>query len=54
MSNIRKGQLIVSGQWAKHLKWFGKRWFWRKHRQVEKKTVRRETSSIETERETAS
>ena len=42
MSNIRKGQLTVAGEWAKHLKAFGKKLFWRRHRQLEKRTIRRE------------
>lgn len=47
MSNIRKGQLTVSGEWAKHLKWFGKRWFWKKHRRAEKKEARKQVNTKE-------
>jgi len=37
MANKRKGQLVVTTEWAKHLRKWGKREFWKKHRQEEKK-----------------
>lgn len=38
---------MVAGEWAKHLRWFGKRLFWRRHRRAEKKAVRLEIRSKE-------
>lgn len=40
MANVRKGQLIKAPQWARHLRPFWKRLFWKKHRRQE----RRETA----------
>lgn len=35
----------MSGEWAKHLRpWFKKR-FWKKHRQAEKKLINEETTT---------
>jgi hypothetical protein len=42
MANVRKGQLLVAADWAKHLRAFGKKHFWRRHRRVEKRVVRSE------------
>ncbi len=42
MSHKRKGQLTVSGEWAKHLRPFLRRIFWKKERQVVKEFVREE------------
>jgi hypothetical protein len=42
MSNNRKGQLMASGEWAKHLR-RAKKFFWRRHRLIEKRVVKRET-----------
>lgn len=39
MSNKKKGQLTVSTEWAKHLRKFGKRFFWKSERFAEKKMI---------------
>jgi len=39
MAHVRKGMLVPSPQWWKHLRdW--KRIFWKKHRKAEKKAIR--------------
>jgi len=43
MSTVKKGVLIQAGEWAKHLRRWGKRKFWRKHRGVERRIVQSET-----------
>lgn len=41
MAHVRKGHLVRSPQWAKHLKdW--KRVFWSSHRMAERKLIKRE------------
>ena len=44
MSHKKKGQLTTDGYWAKHLKKFGKRFFWKKERAAEKKHLKKGTS----------
>lgn len=44
MSHVRKGMLARCGEWAKHLRPFGKRIFWHKHRKYENRLARREAS----------
>jgi len=39
MANKKKGQLIVSKEWAKHLRKWGKRAFWKANRQASKKII---------------
>ena len=39
MTHKRKGQLTVSKEWAKHLRAFWKKQFWKKERQAEKKSI---------------
>mgnify|MGYP001799481528 CR=1 FL=1 len=39
MANNRKGQLTNSGEWAKHLRGFLKRQFWKAERQAGKKWI---------------
>lgn len=36
MSHVKKGHLASSGEWAKHLRPYAKRRFWKKHRVAEK------------------
>ena len=40
MANVKKGQLVRAPEWWKHLRWV-KRVFWKKHREAEKRLVRR-------------
>jgi len=42
MSYKRKGQLTTSGEWAKHLRGFLKRQFWKKERSMAKSVIRDE------------
>ena len=44
MANKRKGQLTTSKEWAKHLRKFGKKQFWRVERRVSKELIRKERS----------
>lgn len=39
MSYKRRGQLTMSDEWAKHLKPFGKREFWKGERNAEKSLI---------------
>jgi hypothetical protein len=42
MANKRKGQLTVSKEWAKHLRKFWQRQFWKAERTAGKKLIREE------------
>lgn len=42
MSTVKKGLLTKSGEWAKHLRRWGKRHFWHKHRKTEKVYIKKE------------
>jgi len=42
MSHKRKGQLTVATEWAKHLRKFLRRQFWKKERRAGKKVIRKE------------
>jgi hypothetical protein len=42
MSHVRKGHLLNAAEWAKHLRRYGKKLFWRRHRRVEKRVARHE------------
>ena len=42
MSNIKKGLLTHSGEWAKHLRKFWKRVFWKGERKAGKQLIRKE------------
>jgi len=42
MAHKQKGQLTTTGEWAKHLRNFLKRQFWKKERSAEKGWVRKE------------
>lgn len=39
MAHKQKGQLTTSGEWAKHLRGFLKRQFWKGERKAEKKMI---------------
>jgi hypothetical protein len=41
VANVKKGQLVPSPEWRKHLRWV-KRLFWKRQRQAEKRMARRE------------
>jgi len=45
MSHKRKGQLTVFGEWWKHLRPKGKRFFWKGERAAEKRLIRKETKN---------
>jgi hypothetical protein len=47
MSHKRRGQITVSGEWAKHLRPFLRRAFWKKERQATHDLVRKESSSMQ-------
>ena len=42
MSHKRKGQLTVSGEWAKHLRKFWRRQFWKGERKAGKRMIKNE------------
>ncbi len=48
MAHKRKGQLTVSGEWARHLRPWLRRVFWKTERQAEKDLVRAEERTIGT------
>ena len=35
MSHVKSGQMSASGEWARHLRPWHKRAFWKRHRKVE-------------------
>jgi len=39
MATKKKGQLAASSEWAKHLRKFGRRLFWRKERRAETRDI---------------
>jgi len=41
MTFKRKGQLTTSGEWVKHLRKIGKRFFWKSERIAEKKDIKK-------------
>jgi hypothetical protein len=45
MAHKRKGQLALSGEWAKHLRLFWKRQFWKKERFAGTKIIKREINN---------
>ena len=47
MSHKRKGQLTVSGEWAKHLRPYLKRIFWKSERHAERDAIRNDTLTLE-------
>lgn len=42
MGTVKKGLLTNSGEWAKHLRKIGKRFFWKGERQAGKKLIKKE------------
>ena len=45
MSTKKKGILSTDTEWRKHLRKFGKRFFWKSERKAEKKHIRKEIST---------
>jgi len=46
MTTKKKGLLTVSGEWAQHLRKFGKRFFWKGERKAGKKLIRKERNNV--------
>jgi len=44
MSHKRKGQLTVATEWAKHLRKFLRKQFWKGERRASQKAIRKEVS----------
>ena len=42
MSTVKKGMLTIDGEWMKHLRKTGKRFFWKGERKAEKKLIEKE------------
>ena len=53
MAHKRKGQLTVSGEWARHLRPWLRRVFWKGERQAEKRLVRAEKQTADAPAEKA-
>lgn len=47
MAHKRKGQLTTTGEWAKHLRNFLKRQFWKGERNAVKKVINHELDNIQ-------
>jgi hypothetical protein len=47
MSHKRKGQLTVSGEWAKHLRPYLKRLFWKSERNAEREVIQNDSLTPE-------
>jgi hypothetical protein len=47
MSHKRKGLVATSKEWAKHLRAYNKRLFWKQHRKAEKAITVRQSSTKE-------
>lgn len=54
MSTKKKGMLTVSGEWAKHLRPYGRRQFWGSERMMEKVTIFSEVAALQGENHEAS
>lgn len=52
MSHKQKGQLTSHSEWAKHLRKFGKRFFWKAERSEEKRMVDKEISDADDSKQT--
>lgn len=37
MATLKKGVLLPSPDWARHLRPYGKRFFWKRHRKAERR-----------------
>lgn len=46
MAHKRKGQLTVSGEWAKHLRKFFRKKFWKAERKAGKILIQKELNSF--------
>ncbi|MES1990364.1 MAG: hypothetical protein V4441_05360 [Pseudomonadota bacterium] len=44
MATVKKGQLVATGEWWKHLRWT-KRAFWHRARQANKKLAKQEAEN---------
>ena len=44
MSHKRKGQLTVATEWAKHLRKYLRKQFWKKERKAGKRVIKKELS----------
>jgi hypothetical protein len=42
MATVKQGTTVPSNEWAKHLRWFGKRLFWKRQRKAHKRHLRKE------------
>lgn len=42
MANVKKGQTVPAPEWWKHLRWFGKRTFWKRQRKADQRNIRKE------------
>jgi hypothetical protein len=45
MSTIKKGTLTASGEWAKHLRKWGKRLYWKKERKAALRLIQKMCNS---------
>jgi hypothetical protein len=46
MAHKKKGQLTTSGEWARHLRGFLKRQFWKRERKVGKKMINKAAGGL--------
>ena len=46
MAHKQKGLLTNSGEWAKHLRPIGRRFFWKGERQAEKKDIKNKLNNL--------
>ncbi len=42
MASVKRGVLVKAGEWARHLRSWGKRHFWRRHRMAEKAEAKKD------------
>lgn len=47
MSSVKQGVLTPATEWAKHLRRWGKRFFWRRHRGAEKRDAKERVREME-------
>jgi len=47
MATVKKGMLTASKEWARHLRHGFDRLFWKKERQAERRTIRKEIRAHE-------
>jgi hypothetical protein len=46
MAHVKKGHLVRSPEWWKHLRWV-KRVFWKRHRRAERRLAEKEISDVQ-------